>query len=127
MRLHATALLGLILLAPGPAAAIDVDPYWLDSIPAEYHGSWNRAPGTCAPFTGRYRLTISANEIVAGGDRFRPEYIRWHEEGGISLVSRYVGPAAPWTRVDYLTVSPDGRVLTGEHARKTIVRTRCPR
>jgi hypothetical protein len=121
------ALLGLVLLVPGHAAATDVDPYWLESIPAEYRGEWNLASGRCAPSTGRYRMRIEANEIQVGGDRFRTVNIGWSEEGGIGVVSDYVGPPRPWTRVDHLTVSRDGATLTDSHAGRTIVRKKCPR
>lgn len=125
-RGYAAALPGLALLATGPAGATDIDPYWLGSIPAEYHGSWNSRPNGCRPLAGRYRLRIAANAIEAGGDRFETVNIGWNEGGGIGVVSRYVGPAKSWTRVDFFKLSADGSTLSNDHARRTIVRTRCP-
>ena len=124
MRARSLAALAA-LAAPAAVGAIDVDPYWLEKIPAEYHGRWNVAAGPCAPFAGRFRLEVAAKRLTVGRDSFVPQYVRWHEEGGISVVSRYAGPARPWTRVDYFVLSTDRRTLTDEHARRKIVRRRC--
>jgi hypothetical protein len=124
-RRSAPAFLGLALLTPGIAAATDVDAYQLETVRAEYRGSWNRAPGDCAPLSGRYRLPIAANEIEAGGDHFRSISIASDEGGGIGIVSRHAGPARIWTRVDGLKLSADGGTLTDDHAGRIVVRTRC--
>jgi hypothetical protein len=113
--------------AAAPLGATDIDPYYLAAIPPEYHGLWNMDAKACAPFTGRQRLEIRAREIIAGGDRFSAEAISWNEEGGVSAVSKYVGPGPGWERIDYFRLTDGGRTLIAEHARKKLLLRRCGR
>lgn len=125
-RSLANAALGLLMLAPSAAAAEDVDPYWLDAIPSEYHGRWNSNAQACAPFTGRGRIEISGRRLVVAGDMFEASYISSRDPGGVGVVSRYAGSAKPsWTRVDFLKLSADGKRMVNDHGRRKHVLYRC--
>jgi hypothetical protein len=122
------AALALFLAAAfaSSAKAETIDLSYLSAIPPEYHGRWNADPKLCARFTGRYRLEIAANRLIVAGDNFKADYISSQKDGGISVVSAYVGPARPWHRNEAYNLSEGGKVLTNHHAGRVIRRYRCP-
>ena len=124
IRFALAAATALGCAAPGAGEEIDLD--WLGEIPKEYHGRWNTDPRSCTPFTGRYRLEIGANRIVAGGDPFQTQYLARQEDGGVYSGSKYVGPARPWDRSETFNLAQGGKVLINRHAGRVIRRYRCP-
>lgn len=114
------------LAVAAPAAADDIDLYYLGAIPEEYHGRWNSDPRLCARFTGRHRLQIGANQLNVAGDMFKTQYISSQEDGGVYVGSKYVGPATPWDRSETYNLAEGGKVLINRHAGRVIRRYRCP-
>ena len=121
----ARALAALALGGAAPAAAIDVDPYWLAEVPSEYRGRWNVDAKACSPFRGRQRLVIEPRRIQVGGDSFRISYVGLRPEGGIVMNSEYIGPAKSWKRTDFFTLEKGGHILAGGRALKALRRARC--
>jgi hypothetical protein len=120
----ARALAALAIAGAAPAGAIDVDPYWLAEVPAEYRGRWNVDASACSPFQGRQRLVIEPRRIQVGGDSFRISYVGWRPEGGIVMSSEY-GPAKSWKRTDFFALEKGGQVLAGGRALAPVRRVRC--
>jgi hypothetical protein len=114
-----------VLACAAPAAATDVDPYWLAEVPGEYRGRWNVDAKACSPFQGRQRLVLGLRRIDVGGDTFRISYVGWRPEGGIVISSEYVGPAKSWKRTDFFTLEKGGQVLAGGRVVKPVRRVRC--
>lgn len=112
--------------APGPAAPLPTpvaspSARPAETIPAAFHGEWNRIPGDCGTGNNDSRLRIEARRL------------RFHESNGevlavretgrsVAVRARYAGEGETWEAERRFTLSADGKTLSADG----MDRTRCP-
>jgi hypothetical protein len=95
------------------------------SIPAAYHGVYDRSPEACARPSAD-RLTVSARELRFHESIGSVRSVAYGGSGAIAVEADYEGEGQRWRNLRILTLAGNGASLTVHGEGSSFVRVRCP-